>query len=79
MAAQVLSEGFHDLVNELRQLESFFPLLSTADDAEDIQEEIRDLESLVRTAGEPEDEHSMRALAYLQTELARKRAALDQI
>ncbi len=79
MAAQALSEGFHDLVNELRQLESFFPLLSTADDAEDIQEEIRDLESLVRTAGEPEDEHSMRALAYLQTELARKRAVLDQI
>lgn len=78
MAAHALSEGFHDLVTELRQLESFFPLLSTADDAEDIQEEIRDLESLVRTAGEPEDEHSMRALAYLQTELARKRVLLDR-
>jgi hypothetical protein len=77
MAAHAFSEGFHDLVDELRQLESFFPLLSTADDADDIQDEIRDLESLVRTAGEPEDEHSMRALAYLQTELARKRASLD--
>ncbi|MEM7468799.1 MAG: hypothetical protein AAF387_18175 [Pseudomonadota bacterium] len=78
MGAQTYSEGLHDLVDELRQLESFFPLLSTADEADDIQEEIRDLESLIRTAGEPEDEHSMRALAYLQTELARKRAVLDR-
>ncbi len=79
MATHALSEGFHDLVDELRQLESFFPLLSTADEAEDIQDEIRDLESLIRTAGEPEDEHSMRALAYLQTELARKRTMLDAL
>ena len=77
MATHALSEGFHDLVDELRQLESFFPILSTEDEAADIHEEIRDLESLIRTAGEPEDEHSMRALAYLQTELARKRAMLD--
>ena len=77
MTAQVLSEGFHDLVDELRQLESFFPILSTEGDDEDIHDEIRDLESLIRTAGEPEDEHSMRALAFLQTELARKRAIID--
>ena len=79
MATHALSEGFHDLVDELRQLESFFPILSTEDEAADIHEEIRDLESLIRTAGEPEDEHSMRALAYLQTELARKRAMLDSL
>ena len=79
MATHALSEGFHDLVEELRQLESFFPILSTEDEAADIHEEIRDLESLIRTAGEPEDEHSMRALAYLQTELARKRAMLDRL
>jgi hypothetical protein len=35
------------------------------------------LEQLVAVAGEPRDEHSQRALAYLQTELARKRARLD--
>ena len=79
MSTHALSEGFHDLVDELRQLESFFPILSTEGEADDIHEEIRDLESLIRTAGEPEDEHSMRALAYLQTELARKRNMLDSL
>ncbi len=40
-------------------------------------EEIQELEELIAAAGEPEDEHSLRALTYLQTELARKRALLD--
>ena len=79
MAAQMMSEGFHDLVDELRQLEEFFPMISAVDDRDDIEDEIRDLESLILTAGEPEDEHSMRALTYLQTELARKRAMIDRL
>jgi hypothetical protein len=82
MAAKMMSDGFGDLVENLRQLEDFFPLLGAVDDhAEfddaDLEDDIRDLEQLVAVAGEPRDEHSQRALAYLQTELARKRARLD--
>jgi len=82
MAAKMMSEGFADLVDELKQLEDFFPLLGAVDDHgefedEDLADDIRDLEQLLAVAGEPNDEHSMRALAYLQTELARKRARLD--
>ena len=82
MAAKMMSEGFADLVDELKQLEDFFPLLGAVDDHgefedEDLAEDVRELEQLLAVAGEPNDEHSMRALAYLQTELARKRARLD--
>jgi len=77
MAAKVMSEGFRDLVDELKQLEDFFPLLDAVDEREELQDDVRELEQLVTAAGEPADEHSMRALAYLQTELARKRAILD--
>ena len=79
MAAKVMSEGFKDLVDELRQLEDFFPLLGVQDEREDLEDDIRELEHLVTTAGEPKDEHSMRALTYLQTELARKRLLLDEL
>jgi len=41
--------------------------------------EVQELEELIAAAGEPEDEHSLRALTFLQTELARKRAMLDYI
>ncbi len=82
MAAKMMSEGFGDLVEELKQLEDFFPLLGAVDDhgdfdEADLEDDIRELEQLVAVAGEPTDEHSQRALAYLQTELARKRARLD--
>lgn len=82
MAAKMMSEGFGDLVEELKQLEDFFPLLGAVDDHgefedEDLEDDVRELEQLVAVAGEPKDEHSQRALAYLQVELARKRARLE--
>ena len=77
MAANIMSEGLRDLVDELNMLEEFFPLLGSIDDPQDLVEEIRDLEQLVRSAGESNDQHSMQALASLQTELARKRTLFD--
>ncbi|MBK6660220.1 MAG: hypothetical protein IPM80_22985 [Proteobacteria bacterium] len=73
------SEGWNDLVEELKQLESFFPLLGSDNEREELEEEVQELEELIAAAGEPEDEHSLRALTFLQTELARKRAMLDYI
>ena len=77
MATGHLSEGFNDLVEELKQLEAFFPLLGSENERDELDEEIEELEQLIASAGEPEDEHSMRALTYLQTELVRKRALRD--
>lgn len=71
------SEGWNDLVEELKQLESFFPLLGSDNERDELEEEVQELEELIAAAGEPEDEHSLRALSFLQTELARKRAILD--
>lgn len=71
------SEGWNDLVEELKQLESFFPLLGSDNERDELEEEVQELEELIAAAGEPEDEHSLRALSFLQTELARKRAMLD--
>ncbi len=79
MATGVISEGWSDLVEELKQLETFIPVLGNDDDRDEIEEEIEDLEQLIKAAGEPEDEHSMRALTFLQTELARKREMLDDL
>ena len=79
MGGRTLSDGWNDLVDELNQLESFFPHLGVEDEREELEEEVLELEELISMAGEPEDEHSMRALTFLQTELARKRAMLDGI
>jgi hypothetical protein len=73
------SEAWNDLVDELKQLESFFPLLGVDNEREELEEEVQELEELIAAAGEPEDEHSLRALSFLQTELVRKRAMLDYI
>ena len=73
------SEGWNDLVEELKQLESFFPLLGSDNERDELEEEVQELEELIAAAGEPEDEHSLRALTFLQTELACKRAMLDYI
>ena len=70
------SEGFQDLVKELNALEAFFPLLGTASEREALEEEIAELEELVISAGLPEDEHSRRALQFLEDELSRKRGML---
>ena len=80
MAANMMSEGFRDLVDELQLLEDFFPLLAgthQAVDYDELAEDVRELEQLIAFAGEPSDQHSMQALAFLQTELVRKRALLD--
>ncbi len=75
-----VSEGWNDLVAELELLEAYIPLVGgIEDEREEIEEEIEDLEQLIAAAGEPEDEHSMRALTFLQTELAAKRAMLDEL
>lgn len=79
MSPGMASEGWNTLVDELKQLEAFFPLLGSVSEREDIQEEILELEELIAAAGPPEDEHSMRALAYLNTELARKRSLLERL
>ena len=78
MRTGTVSQGWNDLVDELKQLEAFFPILGGGvEERDEIEEEIEELEELIAAAGEPEDEHSLRALTFLQTELARKRALLD--
>ena len=79
MGTDAISGGWDDLVEDLKQLEAFIPVLGKDDDREEIEEEIEDLEQLIKAAGEPEDEHSMRALTFLQTELAQKRETLDDL
>jgi hypothetical protein len=79
MSLKVISEGWVDLVDELRQLETFFPLLGVAGEQDEIQEEVTELEVLISAAGIPEDEHSMRALTFLQSELAKKRHYLNKL
>jgi len=76
----MMSEGFRDLVDELKLLEDFFPLLGATQhtvDYDELADDVRELEQLIAVAGEPSDQHSMQALAFLQTELVRKRALLD--
>lgn len=79
MRTGTISEGWSDLVEELKQLETFFPVLDSEDERSELEEEIEDLEMLIAAAGEPEDEHSMRALTFLQTELVHKRTRLDEL
>ena len=77
MTIKMTSDGLNDLVSGLQELEDYFPMLGVADEHEELQEEVRELEQLIAAAGEPEDAHSMQALTFLQTELARKREMLD--
>ncbi len=79
MTMKAISEGWNELVDELKQLEAFFPMLSSAGDQDELEEEVRELEELIRAAGEPEDEHSLRALSYLQSELRKKRGMLERL
>ena len=79
MAARIPSEGWKDLVEELQQLEAYFPLLGVADEREELEEEIAELEELIKAAGEPEDQHSQRALSFLQGELQRKKSMLEKL
>lgn len=79
MRTHAMTDGWNDLVEDLKQLEAFLPKAGVDDPRAEIEEDIEDLEQLIATAGEPEDEHSLRALTFLQTELARKRALLDDL
>lgn len=79
MGTHMASEGWNALVDELRQLETFFPLLGVAGEQDEIEEEVRELEELITAAGHPDDEQSLRALTYLQAELARKRSLLARL
>ncbi|MCC7120312.1 MAG: hypothetical protein IT493_02040 [Gammaproteobacteria bacterium] len=73
------SEGWNALVDELKQLEAFFPLLGVSGEHEELEEEVRELEQLIAAAGCPDDDQSVRALTYLQAELARKRSLLSRL
>ncbi len=77
MRTRRVSERWSDLVEELKQLEAYFPKLGPEADRDELEEEVQDLEELLAAAGESDDEHSIRALTFLQTELARKRSMLD--
>jgi hypothetical protein len=79
MSSHSGSEGWNALVDELKQLETFFPLLGVANEREEILEEIRELEELIAAAGRPDDEQSLRALNFLQAELAHKRQILARL
>ncbi|MBI4694006.1 MAG: hypothetical protein HY749_08290 [Gammaproteobacteria bacterium] len=79
MGTKMVSDGLNDLVDELKTLEAFFPLLGLASEKDELEEEVRELEDLIRAAGMPDDEHSVRALSYLKSELSRKRDLLDRI
>ncbi len=79
MGAHTESEGWDALVEELKQLEAFFPLLGVAGEQEELEEEVRELENLIASAGNVDDEQSLRALTYLQAELARKRSLLSRL
>jgi hypothetical protein len=79
MGTRMMSEGWNALVDELKTLEAFFPLLGSPGEQDEVLEEIAELEELIAAAGIPEDEHSQRALAFLQEELARKRRLLERV
>lgn len=79
MSPKATSEGWNDLVEELKQLETFFPLLGIAGERDELHEEVQELEDLIEAAGIPEDEHSQRALMYLQAELSKKRGFLSKL
>ena len=79
MGTSMMSEGWNALVDELKTLEAFFPLLGSPGEQEEVLEEMAELEELIAAAGIPEDEHSQRALAFLHEELARKRRLLERV
>ena len=79
MGTKMASEGLNDLVDELKQLETFFPLLGLANEKDELEEEVRELEDLIEAAGMPDDEQSVRALSYLKSELSRKRDQLGRL
>ena len=78
MRSSNFSASWTDLVKQLELLESFFPDILESNLNEELIEEILEIESLIAEAGEPEDEQSTRALAFLNQELVRKRLVLEE-
>ncbi len=76
MSIKMTSEGWNDLVDELKQLEAFFPLLGVTGERDGLEEEVQELQDLIAAAGIPDDEQSRKALNFLQSELERKRQLL---
>jgi hypothetical protein len=74
-----MSEGWSDLVDELRELESFLLTLGLAGEREELVEDIAEIEEMIQAAGEPRDAESQRALAFLNQELLRKRSLLSDL
>lgn len=79
MGVKMTSEGWNDLVDELKQLEAFFPLLGLAGERDELEEEVQELQELIAAAGIPDDEQSRKALNFLQSELERKRQLLRSV
>ena len=86
MSERTLSDACLDLFEGLEDLEALMPNLDGNGAArgsrakrEELRDEIRDLEMLIATAGDPDDEHSLAALTFLETELIRKRSLLDSL
>ena len=79
MKTNAVSEDWNDLVQELKQLETFFPMLGISGERDELHDEVLELEELITAAGIPEDEHSQRALTYLRSELTKKRGFLSKL
>jgi hypothetical protein len=90
MTVRTLEDAWTGLVERLAHLESILPSpryaapapvvdLSLWEKRFELEEEIRDLEEFIDNAEEPQDPHSAAALAFLQTELIRKRSLLDDM
>lgn len=80
MTLQVNSQGWNDLVTELKALEAFFQTPEkTTGERDELAEEVTELEELIAAAGIPEDEISRGALSYFNGELAVKRSYLNRL
>ena len=72
MTLQVNSQGWNDLVTELKALEAFFQTPEkTTGERDELAEEVTELEELIAAAGIPEDEISRGALRLRRSQLAK--------
>jgi ABC-type enterochelin transport system substrate-binding protein len=79
MLSQVDSNLWQDLISELKTLQQVFGIAEEPKECTEVEEEISELEALIMSAGIPEDEHSQRALLFLERELAQKKAELRRL
>ena len=85
MIERTLENAWSELVEELTHLESILPPQASVTEPTclekrfELEEEVRDLEDFIASAGEPDDQQSLAALTFLQTEMIRKRSLLDSL